>query len=97
MTATAHGASDVSITVPRGTVRAGFPHASAATLGALRRSCATHGWPMTVERADEATLRAVGIWGALPDGPLRIARALRTALGPEGSRSIPLWAGDAGV
>jgi hypothetical protein len=87
-----HGATGISATVPRGIVRARFTHASVPALRALRQACSARGWPMTLEQADDATLRAVGIWGALSDGPLRIARALRTALGPEGTQHVPLWA-----
>lgn len=86
-----HGASAFSATVPRGTLRAGFPPGAARQLGALRADAAREGWPVTVERADDDTLREAGIWGAMEKGSLRIAQSLRRALGPEGTHDIPLW------
>jgi glycolate oxidase FAD binding subunit len=85
------GARDFSATIPRGTVRAGWPAASAVALRDLRAAAAARGWPVTLEHADGATLRAVGIWGALPAGSLPLARKLRAALGPAGTQDIPLW------
>lgn len=87
-----HGASACSATIPRGTVRVRFGTGMHAPLRALRDDAAGRGWPVTLEHADDATMRAVGVWGAMEGGSLRIARALRAALGPHGTQEIPLWA-----
>ena len=87
-----YGASGISVTVPRGTLRARFGLGAAGAFRGLRNAAAVHGWPLTIERAEEDTMRAVGIWGAMSPGAREIAEALRTALGPEGTREIPLWA-----
>ena len=86
-----HGASGLSVTIPRGTLRARFGEGAAAEVRALRESAAGEGWPLTIERAEEALMREVGIWGELPAESLEIARRLRTALGPGGTQEIPLW------
>lgn len=86
------GAGSFSVTVPRGTVRAGWDAATPEALRAVRTEAAAQGWPVTLEQADERTMRAIGIWGAMPAGSLRLARTLRAALGPAGTQEIPLWA-----
>jgi glycolate oxidase FAD binding subunit len=89
--AAALGATAISATVPRGVVRARFEARAAEPVRALRARAARRGWPTTLERADTATLEAVGIWGAMNEGVLRLAMRLRDALGPEGTQGIPLW------
>ena len=79
------GATDFSITVPRGTVRAAFAAGSARRIGALRQACARRGWPVTLERADVETMAAAGAWGAMNDATQRLATALRTTLDPGGT------------
>ncbi len=90
------GATAFSATVPRGTVRVAFAPGDADALRALRAAAAVEGWPVTIEHADNATLHAVGVWGAMPAGTMRLARALRAALGPEGTHDVPLWADEWG-
>ena len=89
--AAARGATGFSVTVPRGTVRARFGAGAGTAIRALRADAAARGWPVTLEHADDATLRDAGIWGAMPDGSLRLAKQLRAALGPPGTETIPLW------
>ena len=90
--AIAAGACEFTVTVPRGTVRARFDGDAPDRLRSLRLAAAARGWPTTLEAASARTLRDVGIWGAMPAGTLRIAKALRSALGPDGTQDIPLWA-----
>lgn len=85
------GATAWSVTVPRGTVRAAFAAGSAEPVRALRAGAGRRGWPVTLERSDEPTRQAVGIWGPMEDGAGRVARALHAALGPAGSSGVPLW------
>ena len=79
------GATAFSITVPRGTVRAAFATGAAGPVSRLREGAARRGWPVTLERADDATLAAVGAWGLLNDGAARLVERLRAAFG-NGSR-----------
>lgn len=81
-----------SVTVPRGTVRIGLQALEPAAAAMLRRQAASHGWPVTLERADAATREAVGIWGALGERVLDIARALRATFDPLRLFAVPLWA-----
>ncbi len=81
----------VSVTVPRGTVRIGHAMATAATIHALRRDAAARGWPVTLERADQPTRAAAGLWGALPDGARRLTERLRRVFDPSGVFEVPLW------
>jgi glycolate dehydrogenase FAD-binding subunit len=81
-----------SATVPRGTVRIGVEHCGVDAARALRAETAGRGWPVTLERADAATLAAVGVWGALPPGVARLAEALRAVFDPAGSLAAPLLA-----
>jgi len=93
--ALATGARDVSITVPRGAVRAGFPLSDAAAVRSVRAAAARHGWPVTLERADAATRAAAGLWGAMDAGAARLARALRATLDPDDVFAVPLWGAEA--
>jgi hypothetical protein len=79
-----------SVTVPRGTLRAGARALDAGAVERLRAAAAVRGWPVTLERADAATRAAVGVWGALPPGAERLARELRT-LFSAGSLAAPLF------
>ena len=58
----------ISVTVPRGTVRAGAR--ALPPLESLRREAAGRGWPVTVERGSNDA------WGELPDGIGRLTRRL---------------------
>lgn len=58
----------ISVTVPRGTVRAGA--AALPPLDSLRREAAARGWPVTVERGSNDP------WGELPDSIGRLTRRL---------------------
>lgn len=81
-----------SITVPRGTVRVGVRNLDAAAVRRLRTEAAARLWPVTLERADAATRAAVGVWGALPPGAERLARALGHLFDPAGTLAAPLLA-----
>lgn len=81
-----------SATVPRGTVRAGTRALEPATASSMRAEAARRGWPITLERAPSRTRTAVGIWGAVPPGPLRLMRALRDTFDPAGVFAVPLLA-----
>lgn len=81
----------VSVTVTRGTVRAGFADSTAGAIARLRAVTAARGWPVTLERAGADLRAAAGIWGALPAGTLRLARSLRAAFDPNGVFEVPLW------
>ncbi len=80
----------VSATVPRGTVRVGTARCSAEAGQALRAEAAQHRWPVTLERADAATRRAVGVWGELPPPVSNLARALRSTFDAGGCLGSPL-------
>ena len=82
----------VSVTVPRGTVRAGFRRLAPPALRRLRAACAERRWPVTLERADAETRASAGVWGALDDGVARLADALRRVFDPNGVFDVPLWA-----
>ncbi len=82
----------VSVTVPRGTVRVAVETADPDALVRLRLECAARGWPLTLERAEPATLAAVGVWGALTPVAERLTRALRTTFDPHGVFAVPLLA-----
>ncbi|MFI5278997.1 MAG: FAD-binding oxidoreductase [Gemmatimonadales bacterium] len=86
------GNRGVSVTVPRGTVRAGFDAVEPAALRRLRESCAARRWPVTLERADAATRAAAGIWGALDPRVHALAVSLRGVFDPNGVFAVPLWA-----
>jgi len=45
---------------------------------------------VTLERADEPTRVAVGVWGALPPATERITRALKAVFDPPGCLAVPL-------
>jgi len=81
-----------SVTVPRGTVRVGADAGSARAIQRLRLEAARRGWPLTVERADAATLAATGVWGALAPTVERLARALHATFDPAGILAAPLLA-----
>ena len=80
----------VSVTVPRGTVRVGAAALEPDSARRLRGDAATRGWPVTLERADEPTRVAVGVWGALPPATERITRALKAVFDPPGCLAVPL-------
>ena len=84
-------AAGVSVTVPRGTVRAGFDALAPGAVRALRDAAARRGWPVVLERADPALRDAVGVWGALTPGARRLADALRRAFDPAGAFAAPLF------
>jgi glycolate oxidase FAD binding subunit len=86
------GHMGVSVTVPRGTVRAGFARLEPEALRRLRESCATRRWPVTLERADAATRAAAGVWGALEPRVQALAESLRGVFDPNGVFAVPLWA-----
>jgi glycolate oxidase FAD binding subunit len=88
------GAEAVGVCIPRGTVRARFAAGTAKALIALRAESRSRGWPVTIERADDATLRLVGIWGEMNAGALALSKALRRTLEPGGTQDVPLWAGE---
>jgi glycolate dehydrogenase FAD-binding subunit len=81
-----------SATVPRGTVRVGAARCDADAARALRAEAAARGWPVTLERADAATRRAVGVWGALPPSISTLAQALRSTFDPGACLATPLGA-----
>lgn len=81
-----------SVTVPRGTVRVGADAGSARAIQRLRLEAARRAWPLTVERADAATLAATGVWGALTPTVERLARALHATFDPAGILAAPLLA-----
>ena len=82
--------ADVSITVPRGTVRAGLPALVPVVAAAIRVDAARRGWPVTLERADAATREAVGVWGALPAGVGTLLERLRAVFDPLQVLAVPL-------
>ncbi len=82
----------VSVTVPRGTVRAGFARLEPEAMRRLRESCATRRWPVTLERADAATRAAAGVWGGLEPRVQALAESLRRVFDPNGVFAVPLWA-----
>jgi glycolate oxidase FAD binding subunit len=82
----------VSVTVPRGTVRAGFERIEPESLRRLRESCAARRWPVTLERADAATRAAAGVWGGLDPRVRTLAESLRRVFDPNGVFAVPLWA-----
>ena len=79
-----------SVTVPRGTVRVGVDGCTGEAVVRLRAQAALHRWPVTLERADAATLAGVGLWGALPPAVERLTRALRRVFDPAGILAAPL-------
>jgi glycolate oxidase FAD binding subunit len=82
----------VSISVPRGTVRVGVPEVCAEAARSFRERAARRGWPVTLERADAATLAGVAVWGSLPGRAEAIARRLREVFDPNGVFAVPLFA-----
>jgi len=84
--------AQVSVTVPRGTVRVALAAAEPGALVRLRLECAARGWPLTLERADPALLSAVGVWGALTPTAERLTRTLRATFDPHGVFAVPLLA-----
>jgi glycolate oxidase FAD binding subunit len=80
----------VSVTVPRGTVRAGYGAATAGAIAALRVDAARRGWPVVLERAGAALRAEAGVFGALAPGTRRLAEAVRRALDPNGVFSVPV-------
>lgn len=80
----------VSATVPRGTVRAGFPDASARALAGLRGAAERRGWPVTLERAHPALREEAGVAGALTPGTRRLAEAVRRVYDPHDVFAVPL-------
>ncbi len=81
----------VSVTAPRGTVRAAG-EAGAGVLLALRAEAARRGWPMTLERAGAALRSGVGVWGALAPGARVLTERLRATFDPAGVFAVPLLA-----
>ena len=82
--------ADVSITVPRGTVRVGLPKLVPVVAAAIRVDAARRGWPVTLERADAATRASVGVWGALPAGVGGLIERLRAVFDPLKLLAVPL-------
>jgi glycolate oxidase FAD binding subunit len=80
----------VSVTVPRGTTRAGFATATAGDIAALRAAAERRGWPVVLERAPAALRAEAGVWGALAPGTRRLAEAIRRALDPDGVFAVPV-------
>jgi glycolate oxidase FAD binding subunit len=62
----------ISVTVPRGTVRAGLDRAPASAVQSLRLAAAERGWPVVVERSPDG----LDPWGDLPEGVARLTRRL---------------------
>lgn len=85
-------AAAVSVTVPRGTVRAGAGEAEAERIEALRRDCAARGWPVTLERGPAELRRRCGVWGELPPGLARLTERIRAVFDPNGVFAVPLSA-----
>jgi len=81
-----------SVTVPRGTARAGLSGLLPVMAAAIRLEAAARGWPVTLERADAQTREAVGLWGALPGGVSGLVRTLRTTFDPLHLFAVPLVA-----
>ncbi|HWO89946.1 MAG TPA: FAD-binding protein, partial [Gemmatimonadales bacterium] len=82
----------LSVTVPRGTVRACAGEAEAVRIQALRRDCAARGWPVTLERGPAELRRYCGIWGELPPGLARLTERVRAVFDPNGVFAVPLSA-----
>jgi glycolate oxidase FAD binding subunit len=82
----------LSVTVPRGTVRAGYARITPERLRRLRAACVGRRWPVTLERADAATRLAAGVWGGLDRRERSLADALRRVFDPDGVFAVPLWA-----
>jgi len=80
----------ISVTVPRGTARAGFGAATGGAIAALRADAARRGWPVVLERAPAALRAEAGVWGALAPGTRRLAEAVRRALDPNGVFAVPV-------
>ena len=82
----------VSVTVPRGTVRAGYDVLAKGAVTALRGAAERRGWPVVLERARPDLLEAVGVWGPLAPGARRLADSLKRAFDPAGALAAPLFA-----
>jgi glycolate oxidase FAD binding subunit len=80
----------VSVTVPRGSVRAGFAAAEAEALAALRAAAARRGWPVILERAGAALREEAGVTGGLAPAARRLAEEVRRAFDPNGVFAVPL-------
>lgn len=80
----------MSVTVPRGAVRAGLPTATAGGIRSLRVAAARRGWPVILERADAALRAEVGVFGELGAGARRLSDAVRRVLDPNAVFAVPL-------
>jgi glycolate oxidase FAD binding subunit len=79
-----------SVTVPRGTVRAGYAGGAAGAIRELRAAAARRGWPVTLERAGAGLRAEVGVFGGLEAGTQRLAEAVRRILDPNAVFTVPL-------
>ena len=82
----------VSVTVPRGTTRAGFASAGAGGVAALRVAAARRLWPVVLERSPAGLRAEAGVWGSLAPGTRRLAEAVRRVLDPNDVFAVPVLA-----
>jgi glycolate oxidase FAD binding subunit len=82
----------LSITVPRGTVRAGFGRADATDIARLRSRARSRRWPVTLERAGASLRAEAGVWGAMDGDARRLTDDLRRVFDPDGVFEVPLFA-----
>lgn len=84
-------AAAISVTVPRGTVRAGASEVTPDAVVRLRRECAARGWPVTLERAAAALREQCGVWGELGPRARDLTARLRAVFDPNGVFAVPLF------
>jgi len=82
----------VSVCVPRGFLRIGVESIDARTVDRLRQVLGGMRHPVSLEKCDEATQRAAGIWGVMDEGALAITRRLLDVYDPHRVAGVPLFA-----